>query len=298
MFKNYLFRYLLLISGSSLLLCASCDENAPFPLNLTPDTAQDTTYMGTVDVAQTQNVLVEDFTGVQCVNCPQGHETLKNLEEANPGRVIGISIHAGDLSDPLPNSDSSFVLPQGLALYNLLGVEGLPAASINRIHFPNQDFIPVVGAGNWTAKVNEQLTQTQASVNMYLDKQYDAATRQLSIITELRYPQTIDNAVEHRINVYIAESAIIDPQETTENGQTFVIEDYEHNNVLRQMVTFVDGSTVNTPDKQAGRVVVKTFNLTLPPNFDANHCHIISFVQEKTGDSQKVLQVQQSPIAN
>ena len=297
MFKNYLFSCILLISSCSLLLWASCDENAPFPLNLTPDTAQDTTYIGTIEAAQSPNILVEDFTGVQCVNCPQGHETLKNLEEAHPGRVIGVSIHAGYLSDPLPNSDSSFVLTQGLALYDLLGVSGLPAAAINRVFFPGQGFT-IVGSGNWAAKVNEQLTQTQASVNMYLDKQYDATTRQLSIVAELRYPQTIDNNIEHRINVYIAESGIIDPQETTENGETFIIEDYEHNSVLRQMVTFVDGSVVDTPDKQAGRVVVKTFNLTLPANFDANHCHIISFVQEKTSDSQKVLQVQRSPIVD
>jgi hypothetical protein len=295
--QKYLSRYLLLLSCSSLLFFwAACDENPPFPLNLTPDTAQDTTYMATIEAAQTKNVLVEDFTGVQCVNCPKGHETLKNLEEANAGRVIGVSIHAGDLSDPLPNSDSSFVLPQGAALYNLLGVEGLPAAAINRVHFPDQDYIAVVGSGAWTAKVNEELLQTQASVNLHLDKQYDPVTRQLSIVTQLNYSQTIASNIEHRISVYIVEGGIIDPQETTEDGKTFIIEDYEHNSVLRQMVTFVDGSVADAPDKAAGRVVVKTFNLTLPANIDANHCHIIAFVQEKTTDSQAILQVQQTNV--
>lgn len=291
-----------LVATAALLIISclhwtGCDENPPFPLNTTTDTAVDTTYLvGTPEIPQLRGVLIEDFTGVQCVNCPRGHEVVKDYETQYPDRVIGVSIHAGDLSDPLPNSDSTFVLPEGAALYNLLGVIALPAAAINRVHFAGQSFIPVVASANWPAKIDEQLTHTQAPVNIHLDHSYDPATRQMPVAVTLHYPQTVDAAIEHRLHLYITESGIDDPQETTENNETFTIEDYTHNNVLRQMVTFVDGAVVSVPDKNAGRTYVKTFDLTLPSNFDPAKCHLIAFVQQKTTDSQEVLQVIHSPV--
>ena len=41
-----------------------------------------------------QNVLLEDFTGHTCTNCPPAATIAKNLEDANPGRVFIASIHA------------------------------------------------------------------------------------------------------------------------------------------------------------------------------------------------------------
>ena len=41
------------------------------------------------------NVLIEDYTGHQCGNCPQAAVVANNIENANPGRVFVISEHAG-----------------------------------------------------------------------------------------------------------------------------------------------------------------------------------------------------------
>ena len=41
------------------------------------------------------NVLIEDYTGHQCGNCPTAAVIGKNIETANPTRVFTISEHAG-----------------------------------------------------------------------------------------------------------------------------------------------------------------------------------------------------------
>jgi hypothetical protein len=41
------------------------------------------------------NVLLEDYTGHQCGNCPVGASIAESIEDANNGRVIVVSEHAG-----------------------------------------------------------------------------------------------------------------------------------------------------------------------------------------------------------
>ena len=44
-----------------------------------------------------KNVLLEDFTGQRCVNCPRGSEVIEQLQEAYPERLIAVGIHGGPL---------------------------------------------------------------------------------------------------------------------------------------------------------------------------------------------------------
>ncbi|MBR4803636.1 MAG: hypothetical protein IK032_03260, partial [Bacteroidales bacterium] len=43
----------------------------------------------------TKKVLIEEFTGINCGWCPDGHRIVNELMAAHPGSVFGINIHAG-----------------------------------------------------------------------------------------------------------------------------------------------------------------------------------------------------------
>ena len=43
-----------------------------------------------------RNVLIEDFTGQMCTNCPDGHRTITSLKEQYGSQVIAVGIHAGN----------------------------------------------------------------------------------------------------------------------------------------------------------------------------------------------------------
>ena len=82
--------YYLLLCFFILSLTFSCDKiekdnftdpNATFP------------WLG-------KKVLVEDFTGYKCTNCPAAATELHNIEEFYPDKVIGIAIHAGSFAKP------------------------------------------------------------------------------------------------------------------------------------------------------------------------------------------------------
>jgi thiol-disulfide isomerase/thioredoxin len=40
-------------------------------------------------------VLLEDYTGQSCTNCPDAHAVMEQLLEQYPGQLVGVSIHAG-----------------------------------------------------------------------------------------------------------------------------------------------------------------------------------------------------------
>ena len=83
-----------------------------------------------------RKVLVEEFTGVRCVNCPAGASELDNLRGIYGDRLVVVSVHAGEFSPPFSDSRFDFRTPEGEALEKRLGAPlGYPTAVINRKQF-------------------------------------------------------------------------------------------------------------------------------------------------------------------
>ncbi len=45
-------------------------------------------------------VLIEEFTGKGCTNCPKGSRELENLLTQFPNNLVAISLHAGFFANP------------------------------------------------------------------------------------------------------------------------------------------------------------------------------------------------------
>ena len=42
-----------------------------------------------------KNVVLEEYTGINCGYCPDGHRIANEIAAAHPGRVFVINVHAG-----------------------------------------------------------------------------------------------------------------------------------------------------------------------------------------------------------
>ena len=74
--------------------------------------------------AANKNVVLEEFTGINCGYCPDGHRIVKEYEEGNPGRVFGINIHTGSYA-------AMYQTQWGSAIMNQTGLQGFPAGTVN-----------------------------------------------------------------------------------------------------------------------------------------------------------------------
>lgn len=276
-------RYTLLFLSFFVLLAFSCDEIPPV---LNPDTGGPT-GPGPVD-EQMRQVLIEEFTGVRCVNCPAGSQAIEVLEASYGHRLVPISIHAGFFAQPYPESQQNLANSTGASIQSLLGEPiGYPTAVVNRTQFPGETDNQL-SQSSWAGYIAEELIG-EPSVKIDLQPTYDDASRVLSLDVDLYIEENITSD-DVRLSLYVSENNIIDVQETPSGQQN----DYVHKHVFRDAITSASGDLL-TESLTAGELVSRSFNFTLPDTWNASECHVIGFVH-LGGSSSNVLQAHEVAI--
>jgi len=87
--------------------------------------------------AEMKNAVLEEFTGIYCTYCPDGHKRAQQLADDNPGDVVLINIHVGGYAAP-SGSDPDFRTPFGTAIKDQALLTGYPSGTINRHNFSSQ----------------------------------------------------------------------------------------------------------------------------------------------------------------
>ncbi|MGB0930540.1 MAG: Omp28-related outer membrane protein, partial [Chitinophagales bacterium] len=234
--------------------------------------------------AQCKMVLIEEFSGVRCVRCPAGHQTVADILEVRPDEAAAVTIHAGFLSEPYPENREDYVLDEGEFLYNLFQGIALPAAAIDRVNYEDEDYVAIVNRNIWTGKINERL-ELLPPVNVYIHHEFNPSTRELQVFVQTHYLQNFDTAANHSLSVSLSESKIIDYQLIPKGESSSEIQsDYQHNHVFRGILTPNLGIDLDV-DKSKGIVVERVFNTVLPSHWKAENMEIIAFVHDATANN-------------
>lgn len=234
-----------------------------------------------------RHILVEEFTGAACQNCPQGAQVLESLINTYGTRLIPVSIHTGWFANPLPESQYDFRIPEGEELDNLVGPVGAyPSAIINRKQFPGEDDL-ILNSGTWAGHIASELNNAPV-VGIGITNVYNAASRELTVTVNTTFVETVTADIS--LSVLITENNIVDAQI---NGSTLVLE-YTHKHVLRDMLTAAEGQPIIA--QAAGGNVEETFNFTLPADWNDANCHVVAFVHQSDPDNLEVLQAAEASL--
>ena len=251
------------------ILIMGCDEIvAPIDLQITPTG---------------RRVLVEEFTGVRCVNCPAGSKKIEELLNADYGDyIIPISIHSGFFSPPYDSSLYDFRTSEGTNLDAHLGpVQGYPAATVNRTQYANETELPI-SLSKWTGYIIQDILQAP-KVEVDLTPTYDTTSRQLSVVIDLDFAETITDPLV--VSVMITEDDVQDYQLTKDGLES----DYVHKHILRTMLTNYTGDAISVTKTKQGSTPSFTYTFTVPSEWNADKCEIVAFVSH-TGAKLDVLQ--------
>lgn len=268
-----------------VLAATSCREIPPV---VTPAQPTDTETESPVS-EQKRQVLLEEFSGVRCVNCPAGSDAIRVLLDIYGPQLVPVNIHTGFFADPYPESRYDFQLPAGKALLDYLGQPlGFPTAVVNRKLFPGEEGLQLTQR-DWAGYIAEELTQPPR-VKMEILRNYEAVTRRLDITVNL-YPQEDLSAEPLRLSVLLTENGIKDFQLTPEGKKG----DYEHVHVLRELLTDTRGDQLSGPVLQSGEIS-REFSIVLPENWQAEQCEIVTFVHLDDGATKDVLQAHRTSV--
>lgn len=225
-----------------------------------------------------KNIVLEEFTGVECVFCPAGHATANSLANKYPGRVCVINIHSGHYADTEPDFRTEF----GAAITDQTGLQGYPSGTINRHVFSGAN--TAVDYYDW-AKTTAQMLEEGSYVNVAAISHLDLKTRKLDITVELYY--TGNSPVStNKLNVALLQSNILGRQLGMDyNPAQIVGEQYNHTHMLRHLLTGQWGEDIT--DTKAGSFVSKTYSYNVPEHYydipvNLEDLEVIVFLAEGT----------------
>lgn len=222
-----------------------------------------------VDMAQVvRSVLIEDFTGQRCLNCPNGASTIARLQEQyGEDHVIAVGIHSGPLAVFPRDGFIGLRTTLGDIYYDYWAVEEEPSALINRRG-------GVVTLNQWQSRVHEEL-QLQSAISFEVNSQLleDGAV-------DVNVTAVSSAAYNGKLQLWLTESEIVAPQMMPDGT---VRNDYVHQHVLRAAVNGDWGEDVAWRPGET-----KSYHYVIKPSADWNvrQLAVVVFAYSPSGVDQ------------
>lgn len=226
---------------------------------------------------QTRGVLIEEFTGRLCVNCPYGHIIANGIVHDNPGKAWAVNIHGGGFA---PTSYPNFNTSHAQSIINAFGVTGYPQGVVNR------STSYALSRGEWTVEANEQMGQL-AECNVGGQIVINKKTRMATLSLEVYYTSNSAANMNYLTVMMLQDSILGGQSGGFDNPYQMLDGQYVHMHVLRDIVTPLWGDEIIPTT--AGTLVTKTYSYKIPevvgsPNgvdVDIDNISILAFVTEK-----------------
>ena len=240
-----------------------------------------------------KKILVEEYTGAGCVNCPDGAAILNDLRtNTYKEQLILVSVHAGFFTEKkqLPK-EAKFDLTtaKGNELQNFLGEpNGYPAAIINRkVRDANTGSLVAESKDQWASIIQTE-AKVKAQAKLVFKNGFDPATRNLQVNFQIEPSETLSG--DYAYTIMITENNVTDAQKTPMGVKT----DYVHRHVLRDILTAHQGNTI-AEKLTKGAVIGKSLNYTLPTAWKSKDCEVI-VILHKMGASKEVVQAEDEVV--
>lgn len=221
-----------------------------------------------------RKVLIEDFTGQNCTNCPDAHRVIATLQEQYGEQIVAVGIHAGSFGigeGAFPNI-VGLMLPEGNELATKFKVEGYPAGVIDRRTAPLKHT-------EWAGEVRNALI-VESSLNIELKAMVEG--NNIVITTNLLSAADIKG----KLQLWITESDITAMQ--VDNGK--LIKDYVHNHVFRGSVNGTWGEDISL---EKNRYYELNHTIAVKDNWTRENLAVVAFVYN---DAEGVFQTEECKV--
>lgn len=271
-----------LIAATAFL--AACDKiDGPYS-----EIPQNTTDTGAV-----RKVLIEDYTGQKCGNCPRAAEAIEAIEAIYGDKVVSMGVHVGYFAEPNSSASDRFTYDFRTEPGNYWdGVFdnanlGLPNGMVNRKEF---DGNVVQSYTNWATAVS-QIINIEPDANIKITNTYNDANRQLN--TTVKTSILNDLGGNYMLCVYLTEDSIVNWQKDYQLSPND-INNYVHRHVLRTTLNGNIGATIGAGSLTKGESFTNQYSITLNPEYVSGHCAIVAFLYNAS--TKEVVQVEEKKI--
>lgn len=235
------------------LLPALC---APLAFVACDEVKEGDRYIEMDNVVPKRHVLIEEFTGQMCTNCPEGHRDIAQLKQQYGDWVVPVCIHASNQA--IAAEYGGLMIPDGSEIFKASGCTAIPAAIIDGVS-------GVIGRAEWPAVVRRQIVRepvAEIAVNA------SAADKAISVAVDVT--STID--AQGSLSVWVVENNVVGYQ--LDNGENIL--DYNHQHVLRACVTGASGEPISI---SSSAQLSKSYTIPVAADWNVANIQIVAFVR-------------------
>lgn len=260
-------------------------------------TLYDCNYQQAFPVKPIRKILIEDFTGWNCPNCPEAARIIEDIADRYPCHLVSIAIHAGYFTygflgegGPEFTTDVGFELGgDGTAESGFFNVSLQPIGVMDRKQW-NDEF--KIAKELWADSLVSFLSENVFSnIGIEISNEFDTPSNTLtSTITTKTY-----GIIESKLSlvVYLTESHILGKQ--VDGSQTLY--DYEHNHVLRAGLNGTWGEEISSASSVASNATfTNSFTSIFADEWIPQNCKVIAFVTNT--ETKEVIQVEEMEVVN
>ena len=276
LFKSFTSYIFFAIIMANMIACSGIDLDERL---ISIDPLQPIDSVGTDSVQQKQMfaraVLIEDFTGQGCSNCPDAAAVINNLQQKyGSDTVIAVAIHASDNAERSKGSRIGLRTDEGDAYFDHWQVGSEPNGLINRMD-------GVCYFDKWPDRVRKVLEQP-TPVALALTNNYTAEQR----IANIDLTVTVSEDVNGTVQLWLIENNIVARQKMQDNRYKA---DYVHNHVFRRSVNGTWGEPFSG---KKGMPTVLPYSVAINEDWQPQNMAVVAFIYDGTG----VLQVTKAPL--
>lgn len=222
-------------------------------------------------VASTRAVLIEDFTGQRCINCPNAALEIEKLKEQyGADTIIAVGIHSGPLAVYSRGNILGLRTEEGDTYYDHWKIEQEPMGYINRRG-------EIATVDRWATMVREAI-QVPTDISIQLDPYYDSDDNKLHVGLTVIVGEPFDG----HLQLWVTESNITALQMMPDGSANPT---YVHNHVFRRSVN----GTWGTPFTAAqGQIQTLDFECDFDPAWQLDNLSIVGFLYNNDGVQQVV----------
>lgn len=248
-----------------------------------------------------RKILIEDYTGFRCGNCPAAAQTLySTLLPLYGEELISIGVHASPnhtftnttppaslpAGAPAGSFSTDFRTPAGEAWLAYFNVSANPNGMVSRLEYPSSTHVKIPSAWGSAA---QSVYHQPAKFKIEITNQYNSTSGNLNCDVKVKVLEAVSGT--YNLTIVLTEDSVIDWQvwysHTPQNEPNYV-----HRHVMRGALNGTFGDQIFTGSAAVDDSTTNTYSvnlLSLPasvnpvnPTLNIDHCHIVAFVFDNT----------------
>jgi len=246
--------------------------------------ANDSTCGDENDPIPIRKILVEDYTGHKCNNCPNAANILHEIKNKYCDHIIPIAIHVSGFAAPSEepfNNDYRTDAGDELNNFYLVSNQGLPNGMVNRTEYNNDK---IISPAEWETAVS-LIYNITPDVDISIESNYNEDTKVITATISAEFLSDINYSMN--LGLYLTEDSIISAQVFPDS----INHNYTHRHMLRKGINGAFGESFVSSAK-FGDIIEKTFTFDANADWNINHCELVAFISNSS--TNEIIQAESS----